>query len=246
MIDTLPGSHTIGLEILGHNPPVILSEAQATLAPGTNTPATMTLLGALSTSYVECASGPVDATNCQSSFTATPANGPGTGYYTLTAIGSDFEGFPIALQGTSTAPIGFDNGSFSVMETDGNGILSLGASGPYSNSGSALTGPSGGFYVATQATYGRPFTASCIKTGTATVGLVTTATDPTVPLSGETYTIFDPANNFATSGNYPGAGTLADGSKTPGNPAYHGGSNPNAVTTLTSINCDANLVLTVN
>jgi hypothetical protein len=240
-IDTLPGKHTIGLEILGANPPIVLSEAQQsyTLLPGTNSPATLTLLGVLATSYVECASGPVDATNCQSSFT--PGSAPGTGSYQLTAVGADFDGFPIVNQS-----VPFDNGPFTVVESDTLGILTLTNAGPFSTPGNQLLGNSGGYYVSGTAPYGQSFNASCNKTGTATVALTTTQVGPNVPLAGETYTYFDPSNNFPTSGNYPNAGTLATGSKTPGNPVYHNGNNPNPVTNLASISCDANLSLTVN
>jgi hypothetical protein len=241
-MDTIPGTHQIGVEVLGNKPHIILSEAQATytLQPGANPAATMTLLGALSTGYIECSNGPVDSTNCASSYAADSTVGTG-GVYTLTAIGADYDGFPIAFQ----ANTGFDNGGFKVVETDGNNVLGLTNNGPFTSPGTQLLGNSGGFYVSQQAYYGQPFNARCLKLGTATLALQNSTSGPTTKLAGETYTYFDPSTDGST-GNYPGAGTLALGSKTPGNPAYHGGMNPNPVTTLMTINCDASLALTIN
>ena len=244
-IDTIPGKHRIGVEILGNAPQVILSEAQNvySLQPGSNPAATLTLMGVLSSGYIECANGPVDNTNCSSSFTPDATVGTG-GVYTLTAIGADFESFPISSQGSTT----FDNGGFTVVETDGNGILTLTQPGaPFTAPGTQLTGaPSGGYYVPALSTYGQSFEARCVKLGTATLSLQNAASGPNTPLVGETYTTYNPANQVPTVGNYPGAGTLATGNKIAGNPNYHSGQNPNAVTTLMSINCDANLNLTIN
>jgi hypothetical protein len=227
-ISTPPGSHTFGAEFFGHAPAVVLSEGQGTyaLASGPNAAATLTLNGVLGSYYIECANGPVDSTDCASSYSST------TGLYTLTAIGADFDGFPIPSQG-----VPYDNGAFNVVETDGNGIVALTNNGPFSAPGTQLTGPSGGYFVSGSYTYGQPFNLQCEKIGVATLALTIAQQGRTSALTGETYSYFDPSNNFPTSGDYPGSGTLAAGSKTPNNPAYHSGTNPNAVTTLTTVNC---------
>jgi hypothetical protein len=167
-IDTLPGKHQIGVEVLGAAPHAILSEAQATytLQPGSNPPATMTLLGVLSNGYIECGNGPVDSTKCASSYVADSTLGTGGGY-TLTAIGADYDGFPIASQ-TNT---GFDNGGFTVVETDGKNVLGLANNGPFTAPGTQILGNSGGYWVPQKAYYGQPFNARCLKLGTATPAL---------------------------------------------------------------------------
>jgi len=241
-IDTLAGTHRVGVEILGNKPQIILSEAQNvyTLQPGANPPATLTLKGVISTGYIECGNGPVNSTNCSSSFVADTTFGTG-GVYTLTAIGADYDGFPIASQ----PGISFDNGGFTVVETDTNAVLRLTQNSPFTVPGTQLTGPSGGYYVAQTARYGQPFQARCLKTGSTVLALQNVATGPNDPLVGETYVTYDPSTG-GTTGNYPGAGILRQGDKTPGNPNYHNGSNPNAVTNLLSVSCTPNLQLLIN
>jgi len=233
-LDVVPGAHTIGVDITGGAPAVILSEGQHTfnLAPGPNPPGTLTLSGVLGSAYIECANGPVDSTNCASSFDGTK--------YTLTAIGADFDGFPIINQSLS-----FDNGGYTVIENDANGIVALTNNGPFLSPGNALTGPSGGFYVFGSYVYGNQFNAKCNKVGSASLALTNSQKGPINPLAGEAYSYFDPSA-YTASSNYPSSGLLPVGSKTGSNPDYHNGSVQNAVTNLMKVNCDASLVLTVN
>jgi hypothetical protein len=45
--------------------------------------------------------------------------------------------------------------------------------------------------------------------------------------------------------NYPASGPVPVGTKKPGDP-YHAGLNPNAIYHLATVNCDANMQLTLN
>ena len=101
-IDTIPGKHVIGAAIISGSPAIILSEAQQsyTLAPGPNAASTMTLKGVIGTGYIMCDTVANNNANngCANSFVSdNTANTGGT--YTLTAVASDFNSFPIADQG---------------------------------------------------------------------------------------------------------------------------------------------------
>jgi hypothetical protein len=240
-IDTLPGTHTLGVVLISGTPAIVMSEGQATyaLSPGPNTAATLALRGPLGSGYIECASQADIAANngCANSFNTT------TGLYTLTAVGADYNGFPIAYQVVNANPLSFDNGSFSVVETSGN-VVTLSNNGPFGQPGNQFnnTAPSGSWYVDGTYTYGQPFNVKCNKLGTATLALVTTQTGPTNPVTGFNYVYFPPTS--PPGYNYPGAQTLPTGSKT------HTGTHNNvidhnAVTNLATVNCDANLALTL-
>ncbi|HEV2740821.1 MAG TPA: hypothetical protein VGU66_19855 [Candidatus Elarobacter sp.] len=252
-IDTIPGKHTIGAEILGGSPAIILSEAQQsyTLAPGPNANATMTLKGVVGTGYIMCDTVAHDVENngCANSFVSDTTSNTG-GKYTLTAVAADFNSFPIADQG-----IALDNGAYSVYEKNPTGIVTIGVSGgdapPWTTPGNQLqNAPSGGFFVATKSNYGHPFTVHCNKLGTTQLGIKNAQSGPIQPLAGQAYNLFDPSNNFppqtGETPNYPDQGNDATGDKTPGNPNYHNGQNPNAVYNLVTVSCDASLNLTIN
>jgi hypothetical protein len=252
-IDTIPGKHVIGAAIISGSPAIILSEAQQsyTLAPGPNAASTMTLKGVIGTGYIMCDTVANDNANngCANSFVSdNTANTGGT--YTLTAVASDFNSFPIADQG-----ITFDNGSYTVYEKNPTGVVTIGVSGgdapPWTTPGTQLQNAnSGGFFVATKSNYGHPFTVHCNKLGSTQLGIKTLQSGPTTPLAGQAYNLFDPSNNFPTqtgeTPNYPDKGNVATGDKVPGNLNYHGGSNPNAVYNLATVSCDAALNLTIN
>lgn len=237
-IDTLPGNHVVGVVLISGTPAIIMSEGQATyaLSPGPNNPQALTLKGVLGSGYIQCDTAANIAANngCSGSFNT------GTGLYTLTAVGADYNGFPIVYQ----AGVNFDNGGYSVVATSGGSNVVLSNNGPFTNPGNQLTtGPSGAWYVPGAFTYGQPFNVQCVHLGTATLGLTNAQQGPTNPVTGQTYTYFPP--NPESSSNYPGSGALPVGSKKPGDP-YHGGNNPNAVYNLGTVNCDANLQLTLN
>jgi hypothetical protein len=247
-VDTLPGSHVFGVVIKGGSPAIILSEGQATYAllPGSNTPATLALLGVMGSGYILCDTDAhvAEANGCQHSFNTT------TGLYTLTAVAADYEGMAIPYQTLSATPIAFDNGSYSVVETDASAggahpVLTLTNNGPFANPGNALSAePSGGFFVPGTFAYGNHFNVQCNVLGTATLGLAITQQGPTSAVTGQSYTYFPP--NPESTSNYPGGPqTMLRGSKYPGNPNYHSGNNPNAIHDLVTVNCDANLVLTL-
>lgn len=254
-LDTLPGTHLIGVVIKGNAPPVILSEAQQTYAlkPGNNATQTMSLLGALSTGYIMCDTDAhvAEKNGCANSFVVDPTPGQG-GTYTLTAVGADFEGFPIPSQISNGNPLPYDNGSFSVVETDAsagtaNQILTLTSAGPFTTPGTQLNQPSGGYWVPGTYPYGQPFHAKCnVRSATATLGLVTTRQGPLNGVTGQSYTFYNPSNTAPSTGNYPDAGYLATGTKTGGNPDYHNGSYQNSVTNIVTVNCNANFALTIN
>ena len=238
-IDTLPGNHTFGVVLISGTPAIVMSEGQATyaLAPGPNTPQALTLKGVLGSGYIQCGSDAGNLANngCSGSFNT------GTALYTLTAVGADYNGFPIPYQ----AGVGFDNGSFSVVATSGGSNIVLSNNGPFANPGTQLTAaPSGSWYVDGTFSYGQPFNVQCIHLGTAALGLTLAQQGPTNPVTGFSYVYFPP--NPQSSSNYPGSGAIPTGSKT------HTGTHPvvgtdhNAVTNLASVNCDANLQLTLN
>jgi hypothetical protein len=84
----------------------------------------------------------------------------------------------------------------------------------------------------------------CNVLGTATLGLANTQQGANSAVTGQNYIYFPP--NAESSSNYPGGPrALPRGSKWPGNPAYHAGNNPNAIHDLVTVNCDANLALTL-
>lgn len=237
-IDTLPGNHTLGVALISGTPAIVMSEGQATyaLSPGPNAPQSLTLKGVLGSGYIECGSDAGNLANngCSGSFDTN------TGLYTLTAVGADYNGFPIVYQ----AGVNFDNGGFSVVATSGGSNIALSNNGPFTSPGNQLTaGPSGAWYVAGAFTYGQPFNVQCVHLGTASLGLTNAQQGPTNPVTGMTYTYFPP--NPESTSNYPGSGALPVGSKKPGDP-YHSGNNPHAVYHLATVNCDANLQLTLN
>lgn len=252
-VDTLPGKHTYGVEILSGSPTIISSEAQQsyTLAPGPNPPSTITLKGVVGTGYIMCDTVANDNANnnCAGSFVSDATNNTG-GTYTLTAVAADFNGFPIADQG-----VALDNGAYSVYEVAPTGVITIGVSGtdapPWSTPGNQLqNAPSGGFFVATKSNYGHAFTVRCNKLGTTQLRIKNAQAGPIQPLTGQAYNLFDPANNFPAqvgdTPNYPDAGNVAVGDKIPGNPNYHNGTNPNAVYNLATLSCDASQNLTIN
>jgi hypothetical protein len=194
VITTTPGQHTFGVVLKSGTPAYVLSEAQAsyTLVPSfgsTQTLGALTLLPAMGTGYIECdtwaenSGSPAGSCNNGQNFIG--------GTYYLSAVAADYDGFPIVSQG-STA---FDNGSYSVVETDGNSIVQLGSNGPFSTPGSWLTGPSSSWVDSLDPSgvfqYGNRFTATCLKVGTASLALQLSpgqGGSPLSPITGYNYT----------------------------------------------------------
>ncbi|MEO9264045.1 MAG: hypothetical protein ABI282_08105 [Candidatus Baltobacteraceae bacterium] len=203
-VDTTPGTHLIGAVVQGNAPAYVLSEGQHsyTLAPGANTNLVpLALTGVMGTAYIECAT----VAQILADITAGTDNCGGyqnfnqtTGQYTFTAIAADADGFPIVAQNSPYGPgnVRFDNGGYTAVETTSPAILTVSNMGPYIDPGVALTGPSGGFYVPGQFTYGNQFNIACNKVGQGTVGLQITQNAPSNPVTG--FTI--------APGTYPGAG----------------------------------------
>jgi hypothetical protein len=174
VITTTPGQHEFGVVIKSGTPAYVLSEGQGnyTLAPtfsgqSPQSLGALVLNGAVGTGYIECDTWAqnTDTTNPAGSC-SNGANFAGGTYY-FTAVAADYDGFPIVNQG-STA---FDNGSYSVVETDGKNVVAIGSNGPFSLPGSWLTGPSSGWVAGSTFQYGNRFTATCNTIGTATLGL---------------------------------------------------------------------------
>ena len=237
VITTTPGSHTFGVVLKSGTPAYVLSEAQAsyTLVPSfgsTQTLGALTLNPALGSGYIEC------DTFAENS--GTPAgscnNGQNfiNGVYYLTAVAADYDGFPIVSQG-STA---FDNGSYSVVETDGNGIVTLGSNGPFSSPGSWLTGPSSSWVPGNTFQYGNRFTATCNKVGTASLALQLTAqaygNTPLSPVTGYSYNYINSYSPLANGALLPlGSKTAAGGpGGVPANPQFNVTVNCSAAATL--------------
>lgn len=242
-LDTLPGTHKIGVALISGTPAIVMSEGEATyaLSPGPNAAQALTLLGALGSGYVQCDTAAQNGANngCSASFNTT------TGLYTLTAIGADYNGFPIVGQTVNNVAVPFDNGGFSVVETDASAgtpqpVLTLTNNGPFLTPGTHISGPSGAWYVNGTFSYGQPFNVKCNVLGTATLGMTNSQQGPTSPLSGFSYIYLNNLN-----ANYPASGPVPVGSKKPGDP-YHAGVNPNAIYHLATVNCDANMQLTLN
>jgi hypothetical protein len=239
---TTPGSHLFGVVLKSGNPAYVLSEAQATytLVPtfsgqSAQTLGTLTLLPAMGSGYIECdtfaenSGSPAGSCNNGQNFI--------NGVYYLTAVAADYDGFPIVSQG-STA---FDNGSYSVVETDGNGIVTLGSNGPFSSPGSWLTGPSSSWVDSLDpgATfqYGNRFTATCNKVGTASLALQLTAqiygNAPLSPITGYNYNFINSYSPLANGAFLPlGSKTTAGPGTIPANPQYNVTVNCSAVATL--------------
>jgi hypothetical protein len=192
VITTTPGQHNFGVVLKSGTPAYVLSEAQATytLVPTFNgqlaqTLGALTLNPALGSGYIECdtwaenSGSPAGSCNNGQNFIG--------GTYYLSAVAADYDGFPIVSQG-STA---FDNGSYSVVETDGNGIVTLGSNGPFSTPGSWLTGPSSSWVPGNTFQYGNRFTATCNKVGTASLSLKLSTGqggESLAPITGYNYT----------------------------------------------------------
>ena len=171
-LTTTPGQHLIGAVIQGNQPAYVLSEGQRvyTLAPGPNANlATLALNGVMGTAYIECATAAqiTAGNNCNNYANFNPV----TGQYTFTAIAADADGFPIVQQPNPYGPgnVPFDNGSFTVVETTATPILTVTDAGPYGDPGTAITGPSGGYYVPGVFTYGQSFNVQCNSVGQGTV-----------------------------------------------------------------------------
>lgn len=230
-IDTTPGSHEFGIVLKSGTPAYVLSEGQntynlpPTAANGTPTNlGNLALNGAMGTGYIECpnpadngATNPATApsTTCSNYSNFTAATPPATGgTYQFVATVADYDGFPIVYQTVSATPVTFDNGSYSVVESDATPIVTITQPGaPWTNPGNALTGPSGGFVPGIGFIYGNPFSVACTHTGVANLALkFTTGTGghPTTAIDGYNYTNI---NGYAPSSQTDGS-VLPLGSKT--------------------------------
>ena len=207
-IVTTPGTHKFGVVIKSGTPAYVLSEGQGTytLQPTFTGQApqalgALALTGAIGSGYIECDTW---AQNVASpAGTCNSGENYSNGTYYFTAVAADFDGFPIVNQG-----IPFDNGGYSVVETDGNGIVTLGYNGPFTAPGNNLTGPSSGWVAGSTFQYGNRFTATCNKVGTASLGLQLA--------SGQGAAALSPVDGYNYNGALPVATGYAQPSQTNG------------------------------
>jgi predicted small lipoprotein YifL len=227
-ITTTPGTHEFGVVIKSGTPAYVLSEGQGTYTLSPTPPGgtaqnlgQLLLKGVMASAYIECdtAAENTDTTGqCSNYANFTPATGGAFGgAYAFTAVAADYDGFPIVYQltGSPATPASFDNGSYSVVETDAGSVVTITQTGaPFSNPGNHLTGPSSGYVPGTNFVYGNAFTVSCNKVGTANLALQLTSgtgAAPTTPIDGYTY---GPGGNSGTGNGYTqstGANAITNG-----------------------------------
>jgi hypothetical protein len=194
-VTTLAGSHTLGVVqtngacapdpygrelCIANNSGYVLSEGQAsfTLVGGQAVTVPLYMRGVMESAFL-----------CDAACDGGAGTPDANGLYHIIAYASDEAGDAIYRQTDSSGNVvPFDNGSYRLVETDGQGIVAIG--GPaaiYNTPGSA-----GG-------QYGQAFTLACNKVGTATVAMQLLSTDPSQgDVTGFSY----------TSQNYPAAGSI--------------------------------------
>jgi hypothetical protein len=164
---TIPGPHTLGVvqtdgpcvpdsygreQCLATTNGYVLAEGQTTftLDSGNNLPTSLTLKGVMQGAFL------CDAA-CDGQVGPQDANG----LYHLTAYVTDESGAVITQQSDGNGGfVPYDNGQYQIVETDNNGIVTLGGNtGPFTAPGSDNAhGP-----------YGENFTIQCAKVGSTTV-----------------------------------------------------------------------------
>ena len=186
-LSVLPGRHTFGVVLKSGTPAFVLSEGQATytLNPGTNNLSAnpLALAGVVASGYISCDTAAENATSpstCDNYANFTPATGSSFGgTYAFTAVGADYDGFPVPYQTVNSSAFSFDNGGFSVIEnsTDtGFPVVTITQTGaPWTNPGNHLAGTVLGDWSGSSAAgdvlYGQAFSVTCAHTGTANVEL---------------------------------------------------------------------------
>lgn len=217
---TTPGTHTLGIvETDGPCEPdaygrelcipttngYVLTEGQTTLdlQPGTNNVSTLVLKGVMESAYL------CDAA-CDGQAGTYGASG-----YSITVFVADEAGDAIPYQTASGNPVPFDNGSYQIVEPDGQNIVTITQPGTtYSTPGTA-----------DHSLYGENISIACNKVGTTQVEAVLLASDPS---SGSV------ANFTYNANNYPAASSVLG---SVGADEYFGN--------VLSVNCTASDVVTV-
>lgn len=246
-LSVVPGRHTFGVVLKSGTPAFVLSEGQNTytLNPGSNDLSSnpLALRGVIASGYISCDTEAQNTSTtpstCNNYANFTPAAPPAFGgTYAFTAVAADYDGFPIPFQVVGGNPFSFDNGGFSVTETDGGSIVSITSTGaPWVNPGNHLAGTVVGDWSGASAAgnvmYGQPFSVTCNKTGTATLAL--TLSNP-----GNVFLSQPTGTPDGTTADY--APTSVDGSTLPrGNNGAGGPARVNNVT----INCTSTGTITV-
>ena len=158
----------------------VLTEGQTTLnlQPGPNNVSTLVLKGVMQSAYL-CGD-----TNCDGGMTYGPSG------YPITVFVADEAGDAIPFQkDTSGNPVPFDNGSYQIIEPDGQNIVTITQPGTtYSTPGTD-----------DHSLYGENITIKCNTVGTTQVEAVLLASDPS---SGSV------ANFTYSANNYPAAGSV--------------------------------------
>ena len=190
---TMPGTHTLGLVqtdgpcqadsygrescISGTNGYVLAEGQEAlNLQPGDNGATTMILRGVMQSAYL-CDE------NCDGHAGSYSANG-----YDIFVFVADESGDTIPFQKDANSnPVPFDNGSYQVVEQDGNNVVTISKPGPFSSPGTDAHN-----------LYGVEEHIACNKVGTTTVAAELLSTDPSVgSVTGFNYT----ANNYPAAGS---------------------------------------------
>jgi hypothetical protein len=194
-VTMLAGSHTLGVVqtngpcapdpygrelCIANTNGYVLSEGQAsfTLVGGQTITVPLYMRGVMESAFL-----------CDAACDGGAGTPDASGLYHITAYASDEAGDAIYQQTDSSDNlVPFDNGSYSIVETDGQGIVTLGGLAASYN----VPGNAGG-------QYGQAFTVACNKAGMATIAMELVATDPSQgDVTGFTY----------TSANYPAAGSV--------------------------------------
>lgn len=188
---TTPGSHTLGVvqtdgpcadggPCLSNTNGYVLSEGQQTfsLQPGANTPTLLVLRGVLQSAYL-----------CDAACDGHPGGYSSNGY-DITVFAADESGDAIPYQVDANAtPVPFDNGSYQIVETDANNIVTITQPAlSYSTPGQAA-----------HSLYGEDISIACNQAGSTTVAAELVPGGPSLgSVAGFTY----------TSQNYPVAGSV--------------------------------------
>jgi len=239
---TAAGKHTLGIVLNSNLEDQVLSEGQTAVTVGhgdDNDLGTLSLLGVAASGYIECATESQIAAGNTCKNYANLNNGT----YTFTAVAADYAGYPIFNEIVNRQPLRFDNGAFSVTESDGKGIVSIAQpAGGFASPGSTLNNAAGGGAPVTGLTYGNAFTVRCARPGTTLLSLQLGPNGgrPATPVTGYNY---GPGSfPISRSDGTTGTATVSHKYPTTNSEILPVGTRP---LSDISVNCSVSLTLTV-